>query len=716
MLDPHDWPQYLLLLAWGVSLISGTPGWAANAPLILTDAQERYTVGLFLDILEDPEKSWTITQVMSAELQPRFTASTQENPNFGATTSAYWVRLRIVNQTRAIAAWRLELSAPLIRYLDLYLPQAERGAVEARHTGALRPVASRDLFSRDFVFLLDLPPGAQQEIYLRMETNWAFFPLTLWSARAFEGKMQRESLIFGLVYGAFLVMMAYNLILWAVLCDRTYLYFVAFLLSESLFKSTLDGLGPLYLWQDRYTISQWAYALFLSLVFLSSLQFARALLLTKTSAPQAHRVIRLCLLGWGVILAGFPFLPFGTTLLLLHAFGVVNIAILFVTAVRIWRIGFRPARYYLLGWCTVFLSGLRGLFLLWGARIDYNQIELTLSIAMIFPMVFFSLALADRITHFKQEREQAQAEALRLAQEHEQFVREQNLRLEDEVRKRTAQLEAEISERKRAEVALQQMNAQLEQRVTERTTELARAKETAEIANLAKSNFLSSMSHELRTPLNHILGFTQILAPQLTEKMTDKQKKYCQYIIEGGEHLLELIDDVLDLSRVDLGEMVLAPKEILLRPLLEQSLTAIRQKDLKPRLTMTLQIPRECEDLSIVADERKFKQILFNLLSNAVKFTPDGGVIVVEVARQAENVIISVRDTGIGITVEEQTKIFEPFYQIQSGLRDKTPGAGLGLTLAKRLTELHGGRIWVESDGLDQGSCFHVELPIRSIS
>jgi signal transduction histidine kinase len=713
MRHPREWPKYLVLTAWAISLIRGTPGWAANAPLILTDAQDRYTVGLSLDILEDHDRTLTIAQIMSAEFQPRFIASTQANPNFGITTAAYWARLRIVNQTSATTAWRLEMDAALSNYLDLYLPHPDGASVEVRQTGALRPVASRDVFHRRFVFALNIQPGAEQLLYLRLETGWAYLPLTLWSARAFDRKAQQESLGFGLVYGALLVMSVYNLILWLVLRDRTYLYFVSSLIAQILFKASIEGFGQLYFWPNHYTIAFWAYPLFLSLLFLSGLQFASALLLTKTSAPQMHRLIQFCMMGWGILLGLFVFIRFGLILLLMHAFGVVNIALLFTTAVRVWRAGFRPARYYLLGWYVFFLVGLRSLFLIWGRGVDYDQLEITVSIGVVFPLVFFSLALADRITHFKQEREQAQAETLRLAQEHERFVSEQNLRLEDEVRKRTLQLEAEISERKQAESALQQMNTQLEQRVVERTLELTRAKESAELASLAKSNFLSSMSHELRTPLNHIIGFAEILGPQLADKMNDRQKKYCGYITQGGERLLELIDDVLELSRIDLGEMLLLPRELQLRPLLEQSLTAIRQKDLKPRLQVTLAMFPEDDEIILAADERKLKHILFNILSNAVKFTPDGGSITVEAARQAEDVLISVRDTGIGIAPEEQEKIFEPFYQILGGLRDKTPGVGLGLTLAKRFTELHGGRIWVESAGLGKGSCFYIALPLR---
>jgi signal transduction histidine kinase/putative methionine-R-sulfoxide reductase with GAF domain len=230
-----------------------------------------------------------------------------------------------------------------------------------------------------------------------------------------------------------------------------------------------------------------------------------------------------------------------------------------------------------------------------------------------------------------------------------------------------------------------------------------------EAANRHKSEFLANMSHELRTPLNAIIGFSEVLGERLFGDLNEKQAEYTEDILSSGRHLLSLINEILDLSKVEAGRMELELAKFDLPLAIDNARTFVRERAAKHGIGLDVTVDERLGDF--VGDERKIKQVLLNLLSNAVKFTPEGGRIGIK-ARQADgSVEISVSDTGIGIAPEDQPKIFEEFRQVGSDYAHKTEGTGLGLTLAKKFVELHGGRIWVESE-VGKGSRFIFTLPM----
>lgn len=240
--------------------------------------------------------------------------------------------------------------------------------------------------------------------------------------------------------------------------------------------------------------------------------------------------------------------------------------------------------------------------------------------------------------------------------------------------------------------------------------ELVRAKMEAELANKAKSEFLASMSHELRTPLNSIIGFSDMLFTQNFGPLNEKQSRYVNNIKVSGNHLLKLINDVLDISKVEAGKMELHVEKVSISSSVSEVKTLLTPLASKKNIQIFNKVDERLENIS--ADRTKFKQILYNLMDNAIKFTPEGGHVAVDARIADTGAEITVMDTGIGISEEEARKVFQPFIQLENPEFEKQTGTGLGLSLVKKFVEMHSGKIWVESES-GEGSKFIFTIPLN---
>lgn len=284
----------------------------------------------------------------------------------------------------------------------------------------------------------------------------------------------------------------------------------------------------------------------------------------------------------------------------------------------------------------------------------------------------------------------------------------------DEVSTLIASVNEMLEQIQQRDTALQEAHNELEHRVRERTTQLATANQELDLRNREverathmKSKFLASMSHELRTPLNAIVGFSDLLAEQSAGGLNVKQKRFVNHIKQGSAHLLQLINDILDLSKIEAGQLELRREGFQVNEALPEVLSTIRPL----AMAKNIQVQHKLEtNLLVYADRVRFKQILYNLLSNAVKFTPKDGQISIECVENGDFICISVTDTGIGIRAEDQAIIFEEFRQVEGGKDSTQEGTGLGLAITKRLVEQQGGKISLTSEP-GKGSRFTFTLP-----
>jgi signal transduction histidine kinase len=598
-------------------------------------------------MLVDQDAKLGLEEVRGAAFQQ----NSQDVPNLGFTSSALWLRFRLPLELSLDEELLVEIRHPPLDRIELYVPVAgeeARTRYERRVVGDRLPWDVREVKDRHYVFRLKRAPRDSDHIYLRVTTTGNLLvPAYLWHPDLFAAHSRASELGFGLFYGLLLALILYNLMLFISVRDRLYLYYVLYGVSFSLWLLVFDGFAFAYFGPEGDWWANNAFATFTSLAALFGALFARNFLSTRGFAPWADRL----LITFAFIGGFLAFCGATDWIVSYRAIASSNAATAIALAVTVLFVAVRAM-----------LAGYRGarFFLLAWAALLVSLVVFPLRSFGILPVTFFStysvhlgLALDLILLSF------ALGDRFNLMR---------------------------------------------------REARLARTEARAmEIASKHKSDFLANMSHELRTPLNAIIGFSEALMDKMFGDLNEKQLEYQKDIHESGKHLLSLINDILDLSKIEAGRMELELSNFHLPTAVSNAVILIRERAMRHGIALGVDIDERLGDFQ--GDERKVKQVLLNLLSNAVKFTPDGGRVDVSAKLNTDKVEIAVKDTGVGISPEDQASLFEEFKQVGKDSSRKAEGTGLGLALTKRLVELHGGQILVDS-AVGHGSTFRVLLPV----
>jgi len=405
-------------------------GWTRPAypkvPLALNNSHDSFAVGKYLDILEDPEKSWDIYDVTSPPLSAQFAPTNRETPNFGITPSAFWVRFTVRNDSPTISQWFLVYELPVMERIDLFIPTG-KGQYLHKQEGLVLPFSEKEIKHRKFVSPLDIDPQSPLTVYMRFESgSTMLLALSLWNPQAFEAHAGNTNLLLGICVGIILVLVTYNLFLFLSIREKSTLYYVLFLLTFGLNQTGIIGLARQYLWSDSPWLAIHAFAFFGALSQFFGLMFARAYLKTKEHTPRTDMVI-LAIQVLSLLAAFSIFSDTGIGNLFINLTGVLTFAVLIAASLMCWVKGYRPARFLLLAWSPFFFCGL--LFVLaMSGLLEFNDVtQYGFFISFCVGGILLSYAMGDRLHILKDQY--LEESVLRQRVEREMHKSEKKLRI-----------------------------------------------------------------------------------------------------------------------------------------------------------------------------------------------------------------------------------------------------------------------------------------------
>lgn len=619
--------------------------------LILDQHTEKVDLYEYAIILSDNEKKLTIDDIVSYRYDNDFELPSEFKKKPGFFEVAKWFKFDVQNDIEE-NDWLIEFAFPLIFQIHLYEEDAT-GLRKMATSGAEYPFESRELENRYFVFNLSIEQAETKTYYALLHGPGDLHPpINLWKKDVFIENTQVEFTLLGLFYGMIIIMILYNLFLYFSLQIKAYLYYVLAITTTMIAQLALNGLAFQYLWPKYPSWNIIAVPFWVSIACIIILLFTKEFLDTNQHVPSFKKI--------SIVLMGVH----GLTLLLLFTshltalysmvFGTFGtfISIIIVGFISLKR-GVHEARFFIIGW-LVFLTGVYITILERTAVIPYNLFtEYAGQGALSIEVVLLSLALADKINRMRVEKEQAE----KAARESQALI-------------------------------------------------VASFKKADEL----KDEFLAITSHELRTPLYGMTGIAESLRDGVAGKASEEMIHQLDMIVSSGKRLTHLVNDTLDFSQLRHNVLSIDLKQVNLSSLVEAVFTIceplLKEKEVRLVNQVSANLP------NVIADQDRLQQIMYNLVGNAIKYTKVGEV-VVSTEQIEEKVKINIADTGIGIDPELHEEIFEPFKQGNSSLLKTISGTGIGLSVTKKLVELHGGKLTVDSN-VGEGAVFSFTLPIKT--
>lgn len=780
----------LILLSPPLLGLTIEPDLAMTTPIkevVLSDEVDQYDLGYDLFYLEDQSSDLTIEDLFTI-VDDRFIPGQSETYNFGMTHSAYWLKVNVNNPLSHQKKLYLEVAYAHHDHIYVYATDKNNTIISQHKTGDNLPFETREIENRHFIFSLDFRPEANTTIYIRIKSEGTLqIPLTLWSPEGFLEKLEHDRFGLGIYFGIMLVLILYNTFIYLSVRDISYLYYVCYIFSFSLFAFWLNGLGVQYFWPNS-PISGMHLGLFSALLACYfSMLFSIHFLEVRKNAPlfipffYTMFIIALILFIVGLTMA-YPYLIY--SVIFVSTISAISAIVLGVISLK--KKVF-SAQFYLLAFIALDVGVLLVAFKALGILPTVFITEYGSQIGSAVEGILLSIALGNRINQLTKREIKAQQSSIESLELYENLynkssqglfqytIKTNSLRCNDafaqlfgfnssteasfehnplihfsqevqyDLPKRLAELGFINDYEARINSPLLKLNQEVWASITLRTLknsqgrtiqidgsmtdisdkklkeraererydeekkrfEAEKKQDISEEKNKAKTQFFASMSHEFRSPLTAILGYSQIAGRSTASE--EDIRKYVKTIRSSAEHMLLLINDVLDLSKIEAQQLDVTLVNIDLMALLQEVYDFIwilaDNKNIAFNINYNLPLPS-----TFVSDPMRLKQALINLCSNSVKFTSEGSVTIhVSSDESNEKLVFAVEDTGVGLKPGQTKSIFEAFVQAGGSTSQNYGGTGLGLHISKLIANKLGGDISVESK-YHQGSTFTIDV------